>query len=433
MKRIVAASAVLPVAAARGRVANQKLLTLLRGARHRHPMSGMTTRGFWIAAVVVVVAACGQPQGNPSSSSGSPATSQLLFAVLEANGTTNPSTYNAVAIVGLDGYARAKATFTPMPVPNLGCMGAILPQSAHVAAGKVYFADAKGVVRSLGIDGKVATVATFPMTSSQQMLSFAVSPDGSRLLGTVYTIPTKPLACDGLAPAAAFAFDAYSAPAGGTSTLVSHQTWTKPQNVMALSGWDSVGPVGTYPTVWASQGGGPGSTLGVKVRVDASTIKPGAALADPASCQVWDSITSGAFVCMSDGVMTGGGTADQRVSQPVSIRNADGTEAWRFTMTAQNGPFGPSLAPDGQHVMICCNDLNLSDSHELVIGRDGTQVNLAKGFGASGWLDSTTMVGWVSLTPLSQEPAPMAYVASNAPSTAVSMGFAGLFVGTVRA
>lgn len=369
---------------------------------------------------------------NPSPSQLPRTSATLLFGVLEAKIPGNPYTWNTVAIAGLDGYARAKTTFIPMPVPNLGCIGAILPPSAHVNAGKVFYADAKGVVRSLAVDGTIKTVATFPMTSTQQMLSFAVSPDGSRLLGTILTAPTNAYPCSGSPSSGTFTFDAYAASSGGTSQLVYHESWTKPQNVLALTGWDAVGPIGTYPTVWASQGGGPGSTLGVFVRVDAATVKPLAPLTDPAKCQVWNSVPSGAFLCMGDSVMTGGGTPSQKVNQPVSVRNSDGTEMWHSTVTGQNSPFGPFLAPDGQHMMICCNDLNLADSHELLVGRDGVQVNLATGFGASGWLDSSTMVGWVNTNPLSQGPFPMAYVAANAPGTVVSMGFPGLFVGTVH-
>jgi hypothetical protein len=366
------------------------------------------------------------PLPQPSTSA------TLLFGALEAKLPGRPETWNTAAIAGLDGDARAEATFTPMPVPNLGCIGAILPSSAQVSAGKLFYADGKGVVRSLALDGTIQTVATFPITSTQQMLSFAVSPDGTRLLGTIFTAPTNEYSCTGSPSSGRFTFDAYAATSGGSSQLVYHESWTKPQNVLALTGWDAVGPIGTYPTVWASQGGGPGSTLGVFVRVDAVTIKPLAPLADPSKCQVWNSIQSGAFACLGPSTMTGSGTADQRVNQPVSVRSADGTELWHFTVTGQNSPFGPFLAPDGQHVMICCNDLNLADSHELLVGRDGVQVNLAKGFGASGWLDSTTMVGWVNANPLIQGPYPMAYVAANAPGTVVSMGFPGLLVGTVR-
>ena len=204
-----------------------------------------------------------------------------------------------------------------------------------------------------------------------------------------------------------------------------HESWTKPQDLLALTGWDSIGPLGTYPTVWASQGGGPGSTLGVKVRVDATTIKPGTVLSNPSSCTVWSSIQSGSFVCTKDAVITNGGTPQQQVTVPVSVRRADGAELWHATVVGQNSPFGPFLAPDGQHVMICCNDRNLSDSHELLVGRDGSQVDLAQGFGAYGWLDSTTMIGWVNTN--------LAYVTSGSPGAAISMGFSGAFVGTVRA
>jgi len=392
-------------------------------------------------SLVLLGVACGPTQAETSVSPSADATTPsaaptassapgaLLFGVLEA---ASPSTWNTVAIAGLDGRARAKTTFTPMPVPNLGCMGAILAPSAHVSAGKVFYADGKGVVRSLAVDGSITTVATFPMTSSQQMLSFAVSPDGATVLGTIYTIPTNPYACSGSPSTGTYTFDAYVATSGGAGKLVYHESWTKPQDVLALTGWDAVGPIGTYPTVWASQGGGPSSTLGVVVRVDASTIKPMAPLSDPSNCRVWDSTQSGAFVCMGTPVMTGGGTPAQKVSQPISVRNAGGTELWHSTVIGQNSPFGPFLAPDAQHVVICCNDLNLADSHELMVGRDGVQTNLAKGFGASGWLDSKTMVGWVSTDPLNQSPSPMAYVAANAPGTVVSMGFSGLYVGTIH-
>jgi hypothetical protein len=373
-----------------------------------------------LAVAFLVGAACGQaPAVNPSPT----ASTGLLFAALEAN--------NTVAIAGLDGHARAQATFTPMSVPGTGCMGAILPPSAHVAAGKVFYADGHGVVRSLSVDGTLTTVATFPLTSTQQMLSFAVSPDGKSLLATLFTVPKDAFPCDGSPSTGSYSFDAYTAASGGPAKLVDHTTWTKPQNVLALTGWDADGPIGTYPTVWASQGGGPMSTLGVFVRVDAATVKVVAPFVAPSSCTVWDSVSSGAFVCMGDAVMTAGGTADQKVTQPVSVRQADGGELWHATVIGQNAPFGPYLAPDGQHVMVCCNDLNLSDPHELLVGRDGNQVNLAKGFHGSGWLDSKTMVGWLNTDPLAQGPFSLGYVVSNAPQTITSMNLAGVFLGTV--
>ena len=358
------------------------------------------------------------PVASPSPGAG------LLFAVLEAKGTANASTYNTVAIAGLDGQARAKTTFTPLATPQLGCIGALLPPQAYVAAGKVYFADGKGVVRSLAIDGTVTTVASFPLASTQQMLSFAVSPDGARLVGTIFTVPQNANPCTGSPIAAGYTFDAYSATSTTTNQLVYHDSWTTaPASVMALTGWDAAGPFGTYPTVWASQGGGPGSALGVRVRIDAATLRPGAPLADPSKCQVWTSIADGSFVCSSQPVTSG-----TTVTQSLSVRRPDGTQAWQFTVAGANVVSWPYLSSDAARVSVCCSD----DTREWVIGRDGSRMALATGFFATGWLDATTAIGEYHPNPLTQPPLPLAYVALNAPDTAVSMGFSGQFIGTVR-
>jgi hypothetical protein len=400
------------------------------------------------AILLLLTAACGQVSGTPTSvlkspspsatttvapsskptSQATPGTSPtLLFAALEASGTANAWTYNTLAIVGLDGYARAKTTFAP--IPNSAC--AVLPQSAHVAGGKVFFADSRGVIRSLAVDGTVATAATFPLTSTHQMLSFAVSPDGTRLLGTIFTPPADAMSCIGSPSAGTSTFDAYSATNGGPSKLLYHLSWTRPQDILALTGWDSVGPIGSYPTVWWSQGGGPGSTLGVSVRVDAATVKPGAQFSDPSKCQVWDSVSSGSFVCTKDAVTTNGGTATQKSVEPVSIRRADGSEMWPFTMTSTNPASSPILSPDTQHVAICCADTHAGFSYVLV-GRAGPQVKLANGFYADGWLNSTTLIGDLNINPATQPPYNLAYVAVSGPARAVSLGFSGKFVGMVR-
>jgi hypothetical protein len=362
------------------------------------------------------------PQPTPKTSP------TLLFAVLEANGTANTWTYNTVAIAGLDGYARAKTTFTPVPTPNLGCIGGVLPQSAHVAAGKVFYSDAKGVVRSLGIDGTITVAATFPITSTQQMLSFAVSPDGLRILGTILTIPNNAaMACGGSPSTGAFTFDAYAAASGQAVQLLYHQTFGQAPNVIALTGWDALGPIGTYPTVWASQGGGPGSTLGTFVRIDPTTLKVVAPFSNPSSCRVWDSVQSGAFVCMPAGKPTSSDPYAP-IAQPVSIRNAAGQEEWHFTVTSVNGAWAPHLAADEQHAVICCD---FDTSSVWLVDRQGHQVFLRSGFYDSGWLDATTVVGSTGQTASSPD-GTLAYVALNAPGTYVSLGFSGSVVGTVR-
>jgi hypothetical protein len=333
----------------------------------------------------------------------------LLFAALEGN--------NTVAIAGLDGYARAKTTFIPMPVPDVGCMGANLPQSAQVADGKVYFADGKGVVRSLAANGQITRVASFPFSGHQQMLSFAVSPDGTQLLGAVLTVPAKFFPCSGGPPLQQLSLDVYSAHAGGASTLLYHEKLpnTVPgPDVLKLVGWDKVGPVATYPTDWADQGGGPRPNFfGTPVRVDASTGKVVGQVADPNSCEVWAMAFSGDFVCIPNG------------SARISVRRPDGSEIWHFTATAGNSVYNPLLAPDEQHLVVDGTNYDT----EGVGAKNGSRVNLgsqaAGQFYVSGWLDSITLIGGDSNTNL-------AYVRLSAPGTIVSLGFQGMFVGTVQ-
>lgn len=387
-------------------------------------------RRLWIGLLVLAVA-CGQAQAQPANSlspnptqSSSPTlsphpsgSSPLLFAALEANGAASPLGWNTVAIAGLDGYARAKTTFTPMPTPYVGCAGAVLPLSAHVAAGKVFFADGTGVIRSLSVAGQLTQVATFPLTSTQQMLSFAVSPDGGRLLGAVFSLPPKSATgdpCSGspMFGPGNFSLDVYSAQAGGTSRLLYHQTLptssTSPApNTMAFIGWDSVGPLGTYPTEWATQGGGPMHYFGTPVRIDPATGIVGSPVSDPQSCLVQDVAPSGDFACVPVG-STGA----------ISVRRPDNTEIWRFAAPPQTGYQYAFLAPDEQHVVAL-------GSGSEVLARGGTEVKLQDTFQYDGWLDSNTVIGGGFNSNLN-------YVRLNDLGTVVDIGFIGLFVGTVQ-
>ena len=111
------------------------------------------------AILLLLSAGCGQASGTPTATLSSPSPSSsavvsapasqlatptvgpsskptpqatlgtsptLLFAVLEAKGTANPWTYNTVAIAGLDGYARAKTTFTPIQTPACAVLPLLL-------------------------------------------------------------------------------------------------------------------------------------------------------------------------------------------------------------------------------------------------------------------------------------------------------------------
>jgi hypothetical protein len=225
-------------------------------------------------------------------------------------------------------------------------------------------------------------------------------------------MPAKPSSWCGTPELSGYNRDVYSAKAGGPSVLLYHQNMPA-NNVMALIGWDNLGPLGTYPTTWASQGGGPAPYEGgIPVRVDAITGRVLGPVAKTTICEVWDIAPSGDFICMESGVAVG--------STAVSVRRPDGTVIWRFSVATSG--YSLFLAPDEQHVVLGTGYVT------EVVGRDGRLVKLGSPvvgyqFGASGWLDSSTLIGGQSVA---------AYVGLSAPGTAVSLGFSGTFVGTVH-
>ena len=364
------------------------------------------------------------PNPNPTPSSipiPTPTTSSsLVFAALEAKGTTASKIpqWNTIAIAGLDGYERAKTTFTPMRFPDVGCMAPLLPLSAHIAAGRVYFADGSGVIRSLSIQGQVTQVATFPVTSGQQMLSFAVSPDGSRLLGTIFTLPAKPnLACAGTPAVDGYGLDVYSVQPGAAASLLYHQSVSAAAvdsrrldlgiNVMALTDWDQVGPVATFPTNWATQGGLPQKYYGTPVRVDSNTGNVLNQIADPATCYVQDIALSGDFLCGPGGAV-------------LSVRRPDGREIWRAANQPNDGRYLSFLSPDERSFVA------LESTGSIVTAQDGGRIKLVAECDPRGWLDSATVIG------INYTLGYLCYVSLTAPGTVVDLGFAGQFVGIVR-
>lgn len=343
------------------------------------------------------------PTSNPAA----------LFGVVEAKGTANDFTYNIVAIAGLDGIARAKATFAPMPGPYVPCAGAVVPRSAHVAAGKVFFADGTGVVRSLAASGQVSEVTRFPLGPSQQMMSFAVSPDGSKLMGTIFTFPARLAStnspCDGTnrwGPGD-FSLDVYSAPAGGAARLLDHASWpqTSSPEPFLMAEWNALGPLATYPAIVMSQGGGPHHYEGQIALVDYTTGKVVRQLADPIACWVEDVAPGGDFACQTAG--------------QVSVRRPDGSEIWRLS-SATVDYYDSYLSPDENRLATFPS----SNSFAVAAGRDGRSQSLPMGFIQGGWLDSGTVIGWGNANDV-------AIVRLSDPGTVVDLGFKGLFVGAL--
>ena len=319
---------------------------------------------------------------------------EILVAVLERRGGAQAA--NRVAIVGLDGRARAAAALLPRDVPTPGGLRAVLQPEARVAAGAVYYADGAGVVRRLAVGGgDPRRVATFPIAAGQQALAFAVSPDGLRLVATVLTV-------------APWHVDVEMASAGGRTVTVRTievpdlEPGTAPRTLQ-IAGWDTTGPVALTDGVTAElQDDGTGLWQGHPAHLDAhgTTGRPmggpgcGASFVEP----------DGTLLCHDPP------TATTIVLRP------DGSLLHRFTST---GP-GPRLSPDATRLAY-----SLGGGGAAVQSQDGSVVALAAGFTATGWLDPATLIG-------TTRGGELAYVALSAPAHAVDMGFPGSFVGVVQ-
>lgn len=318
----------------------------------------------------------------------------LLVAVLERRG--GASTANLVAIVGLDGRARARASFTGRAVPGAGALTAVLQPEARVVGGAVYYADGLGVVRRLTPGGgDPPTVATFPITSDQQAVAVAVSPDGRRLMATVLT-------------AQPWHVDVEVAPAGGPTVTVrsidvaATEPGTAPR-LLQVTGWDATGPVALPDGLAAhAQDDTGGLWQGHPAHLDGHGLA-GPPLGGP---------TCGASFEEPDGTLL----CDDAESSTTTLRRPNGVAIHRFAHTGG----GPRLSPDGDRLAY-----SLGGGRSAVQSWDGTTVPLADGFTPSGWLTGDVLIGNTRREEL-------AYVDLSAPGRAVDMGFGGTFVGVVE-
>lgn len=393
----------------------------------------MRTAGVLLGAVLIL--SCGgtdsraaprptptassQLQGTilPSSVPTSSPRGDVLFALAQSS-TGNPYQNDTVVIVGLDGAVRAKATFKPRRLPDIGNLGPLLTPEARVAGGKVYFWDGDGVVRTLAVDGRISEVAHFPLTQSQQELSVAVSPDGTKLLAVVLNLPPPPTAPTGSQGGnrafsnAPFSIEIYSAGPGKPATKVSRQegsitlsTPTVP--ILQLDFWDAAGPVASYPAVLGTQGGGPHQWNGPLVQLDPNGTPVSSIGAS--DCPADDVTFDATYVCID------------RSQQGKSLRviAADGRRLWSHQSEGGAQYIYAFLAPNHSHVVV------LGDPGVVVLAADGSSVKLPTNFFHSGWLDDQTIIGSQSGTK------DLSYVKLAQPTKALTLGASGTFVGTL--
>lgn len=371
-----------------------------------------------VLAVTLILTACGpstppQAQASPTDSASPQASPEVLFAVTE--GIALPSQPDTVAIVGLDGYSRAKAQFQPRTLPVVPDAYTPLQGVAQVAGSGVYYIDGAGTVRVLRVGSQPQIVARFLLQPAQENAWFAVSPDGSGAIAGVFTFPALGPVIAGtswnslIGPSK---FDLETAPAGGQSkTLVHWESSVRfpggASGPLFPVGWTSAGSVAMQPTDISSQNAWPGGPLYVIDDSGKKTTQLGGSNCDSASIT-----PSGLIPCIS--------------GQSVTVRDQSGTVVW-VTHVDSFSASSLSISPDGQAIS--------DGSH--VEQRVGGMVGLGPqpapnhfpGFRVEGWLDSTTVVGRIVIDDVHE--GNLAWVNLSHPSVTHDLGFKGDFVATL--
>ena len=348
------------------------------------------------------------PQASPTPS----VSSEFLFAVAESN--PFPSQPNVVAIVGMDGIARAKATFSPRVGPIVPDAYVPLQGVAQVAGSSVYYIDGAGTVRVLHVGSQPTIVARFPQQAAQEDNWFAVSPDGSHILTGVFTFP----ALGPIIPNTSWntmigpsKFDLEAAPAGGPTTVLIH--WSTnvrfPEGAsgpLFPVGWTAAGPIVMAGAPLTSQNAWPGGPLYVIDAAGRKTTLVGGSNCDSAS------ITPSGFIpCIS--------------GQVVTVRDQSGKVVW-VTHVDSFSAASLFVSPDGQAI----SDGNKVERHSggmvaLPVRASGPPST----FRTEGWIDNHTIVGRIVIDDVNE--GDLAWIDINHPTVVHDLGFKGDFVETL--
>ena len=347
------------------------------------------------------------PSATASPGHVTPPAAGLLFAAVEGGSLSLGSQPGTVVIVGMDGYARAKATFQSRVGPVVPDAYTPVQPVAQVAGSGVYYIDRAGTVRVLRVGSQPLVVARFPLQPAQEDAWFAVSPDGSRVLAGIMTLP----ALGPLVPGTSWPtyvgpwkFDLESAPAGGQSKTLVHfesSAWPESWKPIFPVGWTSGGPVAMVPAYVTSQNAWPGGPLYQIDDAGKKTTQLGGSDCNSAS------ITSKGFIPCQIGT-SGVVTVRDEAGKVVWLTHVDGFAAWSLNVSA-----------DGQAIL---NDSQV-ERHATGI------VPMPSGFRVQGWLDTNTVVGRVQQQ--NGDEGDLLWISLGDPRTVHDLGFKGDFVATL--
>ena len=355
------------------------------------------------------------PSASPLPSATGPSSprSTILFAVVEGYSPSG-SEPNTVAIVGMDGYAKAKATFTPRQRPYIGNAGVPLQPVAQVAGSAVYYIDGYGTVRSLRVGGQPQTLASFSTQPAQYETWFAVAPDGSSVMAGVLQYPqigTAPSPCEGLTCmpplVGPWFYRLMSASSGGASAVL-QQSGSSSAPDMPTGGW----PV-TFPVAWTSSG--PVAMVPVSIGTQNAWWGGPLYLLDANGKHVRQ---LGGADCDSAIVVSGQFIPCTSGQYSVTIRELSGNVLWSSHVEGFNA-LGLRLSPDGQ---------GITDGTKVET-RTGGLIAMPQGFQVQGWLDNATVVG--RFIDANGNQGDLEWIALAAPATPHDFGFKGDFIGTL--
>ncbi|MDQ6773040.1 MAG: hypothetical protein M3024_08635 [Candidatus Dormibacteraeota bacterium] len=372
----------------------------------------MARRAARLAVVALAAAACSLQSSAATPSPSSPLPRGALLAVLEPGSFSQVAyAHESVALIGASGRAVARQTFAARSVPRVALAAPVMAPEAQVAAGRVWFVDGGGSVRSLDAAGKVVEVTRFPLDSPQKMLSFAVSGDGGRLMAAEFT--WSPPATGPGAADQPLAYDVYSAAPAAAAVLVAHHEWSQgptpqlAQPVLQLVGWAKAAPLAVVDTALpGTQETLPEPFSGPLVEV-AATGSPGVEIGG-SDCNAVSVLPDETVLCYDP------------ASGSASVRSKAGRRLFELTGTPLANVEGTALAPDGRHAAL----------GSVVLGQDGHRLQLPPAFQPEGWVDAATVVG-VQFT--DQGESNLELIRLSQPGNVVDAGVKGTYVGTLTA
>jgi hypothetical protein len=273
-------------------------------------------------AVLAAVSACAPATSSSSPRTPSPSPHGFLVLLLRPNA---PAASSKVEIVDLSGKVVASADFTALPGPaSPGGCGPITPPMVRVAAGAAFFVDSSGVVNRLDPNGTHTPVATLKLTTSQAIVSFAISPDGTQVIAIVISATAG-------GPAT---LDLEEATAGGPTTVAFHKVISG-QGATEITGWDAAGPTATLSSLLCVQQAPPsleytGTSL-VHLALDGTHLDQ----IGGTGCLPWDELVDGSVLCGSP------------QWDSFTVRSRTGSVLWGRQESLYNEP---RLSPDGHAV-----------------------------------------------------------------------------------